>query len=320
MLGVVVLADLFVIVLFALCSAAAKAALGIAGGARIAVGHIAWACSARSWPGSSSPRPSPPTCAGSAAARRSSSSPRRSWSRRSASGSGSTLLVSLTAGVLVRNLTALGDELHERVEGASLPVYVIFFAVTGAKLHLAAVPPVAIPVLAIVAARAASLLAAGRAGARLAGAPPEVARWAPYGLLPQAGVALALALLFARLPRVRQRGLRGGARRRRDERDRRPRRVPARAVAERRGRARPRAPDARARVPGSAGDRVRLSAATAALLWGYAARRGRRAGDWRRKAPARSARSAGDGTHRELRRHGAPVTDRAARSYLPLHH
>jgi Kef-type K+ transport system membrane component KefB len=197
-LGVVVLADLFVIVLFALASAGAKAALG-AGGARIAVGHIAWELLGS-------------IVAGFVLAALVAAYLR--WVRR-----GSTLflltaafvvaevgqrigfdplLVSLTAGVLVRNLTALGDELHELVGGASLPVYVIFFAVTGAKLHLAAVPPVAVPVLAIVAVRAASLLTAGRAGARLAGAPPEVARWAPYGLLPQAGVALALALLFTR--------------------------------------------------------------------------------------------------------------------------
>ncbi len=198
-LGVVVLADLFVIVLFALASAAAKAALGVAGGARIAVGHIAWELLGS-------------IVAGFVLAALLAAYLR--WVRR-----GSTLflltaafvvaevgqrigfdplLVSLTAGVLVRNLTALGDELHELVGGASLPVYVIFFAVTGAKLHLADVPPVALPVLAIVAVRAASLLAAGRTGARLAGAPPEVARWAPYGLLPQAGVALALALLFTR--------------------------------------------------------------------------------------------------------------------------
>ncbi len=198
-LGVVVLADLFVIVLFALASAVAKVTLGIAGGARDAIGHIAWELLGS-------------IVAGFVLAALLAAYLR--WVRRGATlfvlaaafvvaevGQRigfDALLVSLTAGVLVRNLTRHGDTLHELVAGASLPVYVIFFAVTGANLHLAAVPPVALPVLAIVAVRAASLLTAGRVGARAAGAPPEVARWAPFGLLPQAGVALALALLFAR--------------------------------------------------------------------------------------------------------------------------
>ena len=77
-------------------------------------------------------------------------------------------------------------------------MYVTFFAVTGATLHLDALPPVALSVAVLVAVRGAALLAAGRFGARLADAPPVVTRWAPFGLLPQAGLALALATLLVR--------------------------------------------------------------------------------------------------------------------------
>jgi len=108
------------------------------------------------------------------------------------------LLVALAAGMLLRNVTELGDRLLHEVEGAALPVYVVFFAVAGATIHLDVLPLVWLPALAIVGTRAFGLLAGTRLAARVAGAPPEVGRYAGFGLLPQAGLALALAMLFAR--------------------------------------------------------------------------------------------------------------------------
>lgn len=108
------------------------------------------------------------------------------------------LLVALAAGIVVRNLTLHGDALHRRIESTSLPVYIVFFAVAGATLHLDALALVWLPATLIVAVRAVGLLGGARLGATLAGAPPEVRKYAGFGLLPQAGLALALSLLFAR--------------------------------------------------------------------------------------------------------------------------
>jgi Kef-type K+ transport system membrane component KefB/mannitol/fructose-specific phosphotransferase system IIA component (Ntr-type) len=108
------------------------------------------------------------------------------------------LLVALAAGVLVRNLTRMGDTLHGLIETSSLPVYVVFFAITGAGIHLDVLTMVGLPAVILVAVRAAGLIGGARLGARLAGAPPVVRRWVGLGLLPQAGLALALALLFAK--------------------------------------------------------------------------------------------------------------------------
>lgn len=108
------------------------------------------------------------------------------------------LLVALAAGLLVRNATSYGEHLHEGIEQSSLPVYVVFFAITGAGIHLDVLATVGTAALAIVAARAAGLLGGARLGARLGGADPSVKRYAGFGLLPQAGLALALALLFRR--------------------------------------------------------------------------------------------------------------------------
>jgi Kef-type K+ transport system membrane component KefB len=108
------------------------------------------------------------------------------------------LLIALAAGMLVRNRTAHGDRLHAEIEAASTPVYIGFFAVAGATIHLDALAAVAIPASIFVLTRAAGFLAGSAVATRLAGSPDVVRRYSGFGLLPQAGLALALALLFTR--------------------------------------------------------------------------------------------------------------------------
>jgi Kef-type K+ transport system membrane component KefB len=83
-------------------------------------------------------------------------------------------------------------------ESASLPVYILFFTVAGASIHLEAIPAFALPTAALVLTRAVGLHAGTSLASKIAGAPEVVQRWAGFGLLPQAGLAIALALLFAR--------------------------------------------------------------------------------------------------------------------------
>jgi Kef-type K+ transport system membrane component KefB len=108
------------------------------------------------------------------------------------------LLVCLSAGMLVRNATKAGDALHDHIETSSMPVYIVFFAVAGATIHLDVLARLGVPVVVLVVARAVALLLGSRVGARFAGAPDAVRRYAGFGLLPQAGLALALAMLFAK--------------------------------------------------------------------------------------------------------------------------
>jgi Kef-type K+ transport system membrane component KefB len=106
------------------------------------------------------------------------------------------LLVALAAGAFVRNASNVGDELHDQLQLASLPVYVLFFCLAGASLHASMLQQVWAPTLLICVVRAAGLLAGTRLAGRVAAAPAPVQRYAGYGLLPQAGLAQALALLF----------------------------------------------------------------------------------------------------------------------------
>lgn len=109
------------------------------------------------------------------------------------------LIIMLTAGILVRNFTrADAHALLDGIVGASLPVYLVFFALAGAKLDLAVLLTLAVPVGVIVIARATGFYVGSRVACRRSDADPLVARFGWLGLCPQAGLALALAELVKR--------------------------------------------------------------------------------------------------------------------------
>jgi Kef-type K+ transport system membrane component KefB len=108
------------------------------------------------------------------------------------------LLIALASGMLIRNATVHGKRLQDEIEASSLPVYVVFFAVTGANVHIRELFVVGLPVVILILTRAAGFIGLGWLSTRLAGAPAMIQRNIGFGLMPQAGLALALALLFVR--------------------------------------------------------------------------------------------------------------------------
>lgn len=107
------------------------------------------------------------------------------------------LLVALAAGLYIRNFTPYGHRLHDDVEAASLPIFVTFFSVAGATLHLSALQALLAPVLIFTGVRAAISLSGAWLGATVAKAPSVVRKYAGFGTLPQAGLALSIAILFS---------------------------------------------------------------------------------------------------------------------------
>lgn len=112
------------------------------------------------------------------------------------------LLSLLVAGFFVENVAPVRAEpLVETLHLMAVPVFVIFFAMAGAELHLstfAAVWPLAVGVALV---RLGALFVGARTGARLGGAEPVVVEHVWTGLVSQAGVALGLATIVAdRLP------------------------------------------------------------------------------------------------------------------------
>jgi Kef-type K+ transport system membrane component KefB len=110
-----------------------------------------------------------------------------------------SLIICLTAGVLLENVLGVGGAAISRaLAPASLPIFAVFFALAGARLHLHDLRTLWPLALAFALARAASLMGGARLGAALAKADPAVRAWGPLGMVPQAGVSVGLAELVAR--------------------------------------------------------------------------------------------------------------------------
>jgi Kef-type K+ transport system membrane component KefB len=114
------------------------------------------------------------------------------------------LLSLLVAGFLVENVAPVRAEpLVEILHVMAVPVFVIFFAMAGADLRLQTFVALWPIVLTVALVRVGLIYAGSTAGARLGRAEPVVTRYGWTGLVSQAGVALGLATIVAdRLPRL----------------------------------------------------------------------------------------------------------------------
>lgn len=110
------------------------------------------------------------------------------------------LLFMLSAGFFVENVSQVDGEPLLRAFGqVSVPAYALFFALAGASIHLEELRMLWPVALLVVGVRAASLWAGCRIGASLAAAEPPVRRYTWLGLVSQAGVALGLVTVAARV-------------------------------------------------------------------------------------------------------------------------
>lgn len=107
------------------------------------------------------------------------------------------LLIGLTAGLFLENVSPIGGEsLSKAAQSVAMPTFAIFFAVIGAEVHLRAFIHVAPFAVALGLARAAGIVLGMRAAGSMLDLDPLLSRKLPYGLFPQAGVAIALASLM----------------------------------------------------------------------------------------------------------------------------
>jgi Kef-type K+ transport system membrane component KefB len=102
------------------------------------------------------------------------------------------VLLFLAAGFTASNFSRKGDTLIHSVERLSMPVYVVFFTLAGARLHLQQLSVVAPFALALVVLRVVAIWVGVRAGARLGGTDDATARFGWLGFVSQAGVAISL--------------------------------------------------------------------------------------------------------------------------------
>jgi Kef-type K+ transport system membrane component KefB len=109
-----------------------------------------------------------------------------------------TLLTLLTAGFITENATRTGGrELLHAMERSSVPIFVVFFALAGASIHIGELMMLWPLALAVVGVRAAAIFSGTRIGSRLVNASPAVKHNVWLGLISQAGVAIGLASILA---------------------------------------------------------------------------------------------------------------------------
>jgi Kef-type K+ transport system membrane component KefB len=108
------------------------------------------------------------------------------------------ILVFLAAGFGVTNFSKTGHRLIETLERLSLPVYVVFFTLAGAKLHLEDLRQVALFAIAIVAVRGFAIYSGTKVGARMGKADEATQQFGWMGFVSQAGVSILLAAIIGK--------------------------------------------------------------------------------------------------------------------------
>lgn len=106
------------------------------------------------------------------------------------------LLTLLTAGFVAENATPYGDRLRDAMERSAAPIFVVFFALAGAKIQVSEVAPLLPLVIPIALVRAGAIRVGVQVGARWAGVAPAEPRHLWKGLISQAGVAIGLAAIL----------------------------------------------------------------------------------------------------------------------------
>jgi Kef-type K+ transport system membrane component KefB len=107
----------------------------------------------------------------------------------------SFLLASMVLGCVVANVATHHSRPFHAIEGIESPFTILFFVIAGASLQVHALTQVGILGAGYVVFRVIGRLAGGWGGRVVSRANPAMGRWMGVALLPQAGVALGMALV-----------------------------------------------------------------------------------------------------------------------------
>jgi Kef-type K+ transport system membrane component KefB len=108
------------------------------------------------------------------------------------------LMICLVAGFLVENFSSQGESLILAIEKSSLPIYVVFFSISGASLYLDALRKSWILALIFVLWRGVLKFSGTYFGAKLAKEEAGIQKRSWAGFISQAGVALGMAAVIER--------------------------------------------------------------------------------------------------------------------------
>jgi len=113
----------------------------------------------------------------------------------------SSLLVCMMLGTVFCNFCDFSEELMDRVDRWTAPLFVLFFVLSGAELELSVFGDIVIVLIGVVyiIARSAGKYLGAFSSARFSGCDDKIVKYLGITLLPQAGVALGMAMKSAEL-------------------------------------------------------------------------------------------------------------------------
>ena len=107
----------------------------------------------------------------------------------------SSLLVCMMLGTVFCNICDFSEELMDRVDRWTAPLFVVFFVISGAELELSVFADIMIVVIGLIyiLSRSAGKYSGAYLSSKLAGCNENIVKYLGITLLPQAGVALGMA-------------------------------------------------------------------------------------------------------------------------------
>lgn len=107
----------------------------------------------------------------------------------------SFIIATMVMGMCIANLAHHHEFPFHEIENIEWPFMLVFFVLAGASLQLDAIPALGLIGALFLLARIVGKVVGAGVGAKMSGASPQVRRWMGFALLPQAGVAIGLALI-----------------------------------------------------------------------------------------------------------------------------
>lgn len=107
----------------------------------------------------------------------------------------SPLLVNMALGSAIANLSYRADSVIDKITALDTPLYVLFFTLSGASLNLSSLKEIGLVGIIYVVFRVIGKMLGSTLGAYISDADENVKKYLGLGLVPQAGVALGLALI-----------------------------------------------------------------------------------------------------------------------------
>ena len=111
----------------------------------------------------------------------------------------SDLLACMMTGAVFCNVSSESNEVADIADSVTAPIFLLFFAVSGAQLNVTVIPSIGLCGVIYVLFRVLGKMGGAWLGAKIARAPKAVAKYLGPTLIPQAGVAIGLTLVAERV-------------------------------------------------------------------------------------------------------------------------